>query len=469
MDDAKPKANFPKQAIVVIHGIGEQTPMETISGFVNAVWQTDEEVTRNGMPDPSEVWSKPDQRTGSLELRRITTRQSRPSTAFPQGARSDFYELYWADLSAGSTLAQVENWVFGLLWRNPFTSVPRPVLLVWIFLWVVSVVLVILATAAFLPDHDFPWHWGPLAWMSRWPKWAWAIVTVGLGYLTQKLLLPYAGRVVRYTRATPDNIAARAAIRARGLGLLDALHVADYDRIIVVGHSLGSILAYDLLSHFWASRGASHTVSQGSDEFAALKSVEAAVRGVERGDAGAHRQFEAARRAFMACVRERPKPARPGDADNRWLITDLITLGSPLTHAEFLMTSGRTDLDRRKATREFPVSPPVRELLDPGQVEAAVTAGIPIDDSEPRLMSFEFGADQWQLHHAAPFAVVKWTNIHDPSRFVFCGDVISGPLAPIFGPGVKDIDLAELRGRSWRFTHTRYWDIAKGERGMPPR
>ncbi len=468
MDDAKPKANFPKQAIVVIHGIGEQTPMETISGFVRAVWQTDRRISRNGMPRPAEIWSKPDQRTGSLELRRITTRQSRTSTAFPDGVRSDFYELYWADLSAGSTLSQIENWLAGLLWRNPFDSVPPRVRLAWLLLWVMSVVIGFLALAACLPDHDFP-GWLPFASrIAGWPKWVWALITAGVTFLTSKLLLPYAGRVVRYTRATPDNIAARAAIRERGLALLDALHGADYDRIIVVGHSLGSILAYDLVSYFWASRGPARTVVQGSPEFTALKAAEAAVRDVHLKQPGALDRFEAARKALMGALRTRDKPGHAGDSDRRWLVTDLITLGSPLTHAEFLMTSGKKDLRRRKESREFPVSPPVRELLDPKLVAAAVAAGMPIDAARPRLMSFEFGANDWQLHHAAPFAVVKWTNIHDPSRFVFCGDLISGPLAPAFGPGVKDVDLAKLRGRSWRFTHTRYWDVVKGKRGAAP-
>src|SRR6185295_4600226 len=47
------------QAVVVIHGMGEQIPMDTIKGFVDAVWQRDDEITANGLPNPTEVWSKP--------------------------------------------------------------------------------------------------------------------------------------------------------------------------------------------------------------------------------------------------------------------------------------------------------------------------------------------------------------------------------------------------------------------------
>ena len=61
----KPVSSFPKQAIVVIHGMGEQRPMDTIKGFVRSVWTTDTIITANRLPNPAEAWSKPDLRTGS--------------------------------------------------------------------------------------------------------------------------------------------------------------------------------------------------------------------------------------------------------------------------------------------------------------------------------------------------------------------------------------------------------------------
>ena len=51
------------QAVVVIHGMGEQRPMDTINAFVQAVWETDAVITANKLPHPSQVWSKPDPRT----------------------------------------------------------------------------------------------------------------------------------------------------------------------------------------------------------------------------------------------------------------------------------------------------------------------------------------------------------------------------------------------------------------------
>lgn len=41
-----------KTAVIIMHGIGEQVPMDTIKGFVVAVWTTDPSLTRKGKPAP---------------------------------------------------------------------------------------------------------------------------------------------------------------------------------------------------------------------------------------------------------------------------------------------------------------------------------------------------------------------------------------------------------------------------------
>jgi hypothetical protein len=64
----------------------------------------------------------------------------------------------------------------------------------------------------------------------------------------------------------------------------------------------------------------------------------------------------------------------------------------------------------------------------------------------------------WTVHHGGPFAVVRWTNVFDPARAIYKGDLVGGPLAASFGPAVEDIDLSSVDGRSRRFTHMRYWD-----------
>lgn len=86
-----------KQAVVIIHGMGEQVPMQTLTAFVDAVWTHDASLIDRRRPDsdtgvtPRErnnVWGKPDHVSRSFELRRITTEKS------DGGFQTDFYEYY---------------------------------------------------------------------------------------------------------------------------------------------------------------------------------------------------------------------------------------------------------------------------------------------------------------------------------------------------------------------------------------
>jgi len=61
------------QAVIVIHGMGEQIPMGTLNGFVDAVWTSDDSLTNRNKPDPyngksrekgpldNAAWYKPDE------------------------------------------------------------------------------------------------------------------------------------------------------------------------------------------------------------------------------------------------------------------------------------------------------------------------------------------------------------------------------------------------------------------------
>jgi hypothetical protein len=452
------------QAVVVIHGMGEQRPMDTIKGFVKAVWETDEVITQNALPHPTQTWSKPDVRTGSLELRRITTRQTVESPPeFPGGVRTDFYELYWADLTAGTPWRAFTGWVRGLLLR-PISRVPRGVRSTWVFLWVVTLVILMIGALAALPGDV--WQRTPFAWF---PRWLFIVIVGALAGLMHNTATATFGRVVRYTRADPDNIAARQAVRERGLKLLRALHEGSYyKRIVIVSHSLGTMLAHDLLSYFWAERDAARKISESTAEFEALSRVEEAAAQLELtpSDGGALQQYFGAQRELrrLLAQREAPNPTHPHAPDRRWLISDFITLGSPLTHSEFLIASSANDLRARIFAREISVSPPFREDLDPRVLERAIgTQSLPIANPPEvsKLISFPLPSENtvWELHHAAPYAVVRWTNIFDPARFIFFGDIIGGPLRSILGPAIIDVDLRQLRSQSWSFTHTNYWSM----------
>src|SRR5262249_1376115 len=76
----------------------------------------------------------------------------------------------------------------------------------------------------------------------------------------QPMLLGWVGDAARYCGRSPDNPIERQQIRAEGIKLLDRLHTQldskknlEYERIVLVGHSLGSVIAYDLLTNYWTS------------------------------------------------------------------------------------------------------------------------------------------------------------------------------------------------------------------------
>lgn len=129
----------PGQAVVIVHGMGEQRPMDTLRGFVQAVWSHDPSrapfyahVADPADPAGAKInqsWITPDSRTNSYELRRITTPYD------VDGRRTDFYELYWADVTQGTTRGRLAAWVTNLLWRSPPTYRPTPESSIWSLFW----------------------------------------------------------------------------------------------------------------------------------------------------------------------------------------------------------------------------------------------------------------------------------------------------------------------------------------------
>jgi hypothetical protein len=501
---------YTKQAVVVVHGMGEQRPLETLRSFVETVYQRDLSLTRDDdrqrVDDPvlgriNRVWIAPDAATGSIELRRISTPANRSKV------RTDFFELYWADIMQGTPVELVVSWIRGLLLRSPF-RVPRrlPVWIAWILLWVLAIAFVAFSFAvmepttgpfsravesivAFLSLVRLPLAIllaagglsllifrvmttkpiseirlalplvmlvvaGGLYWFLDaigHPKlWA-AAFSAGIAALMASILVPYVGDVARYVRATPATVAKREAIRERGLKLLRDLHNEKdwqgryvYDRIVLVAHSLGSIVSYDLLVHLWEELGPNHKREKlpSKEVVAALGEVDKYVADVWcRPDGAEPEPFplekyrEAQKALFDALVA----------SDQGWRISDFVTVGSPLVHAEFLLADSREEMERDFKERFLCTAPPRPD--EPGT-------------------SMLYGKGNRFAHFAAPFAAVRWTNIYDEHWFPLCGDIVSGPVATRarFGPGIREHRVAIRRpGLLRRFvTHTLYWTWQKG-------
>ncbi|HET9640977.1 MAG TPA: hypothetical protein VFP12_17430 [Allosphingosinicella sp.] len=457
-----------KQAVVVIHGMGEQIPMETLTGFVDAVWTTDESRVDQGKPDPdtgetprtkvrNASWSKPDPRNRSYELRVITTESA------SNGRRTDFYEYYWAHLIVDTTWAQVRAWIFELMLRNPFRDVPRGVRPVWILLWLLAIGGGVAFLLTLRPRLDGSVN-------GSWPgAIAVALGTAVLGWLLG-FLVSYFGDVARYVKAKPLNVARRQEIRENGVQLLETLMgirpdgtatgKRDYDRIVVVAHSLGTIVAYDILTHAFAR--VNTIVDPTVDPFpqTARQALEKLIR-----DAAAKPPTREESEDWIAGFQKAQADARKelNQTGNPWIVSDFITLGSPLTHAEFLLVRDRARLTEAKSQRILPTCPPALEYDRTTEQRHFTYRSLEVrglgKDKEP-------GSPRVP-HHAALFAYTRWSNIYSPHSLIAWGDIISGPLADAMGmemdgrtiSGIVDWPVmpAVAKEDTPFFTHTKYW------------
>ncbi len=409
------------QAVLLIHGVGEQRPMESLRSFVDAVWTTDTSLHRSH-PQAARVWSKPYQLSENFELRRLTTAENRA------GLRTDFFELYWAHLMKGTKLGHVTAWAKTLLVRRPST-VPRHLRLAY---WVL---LILIACAVYLAYYSLVAKEGGATALPAWASLALSLVVVPIAV---GILANIVGDAARYLHVAPTNVQRRHEIRAAGIQVLKSLHEHGYDRIIVVGHSLGSVIGYDILYHAWTTyhSDAPQTTPPAYD---ALRQLEALTAEAEDDDTTDTARIQKAQRRYFNELKANQV---------RWRVTDFVTLGSPLAHAEILLARDAADLQPKFANRELARCPPV--------LERSQKAGQTL-----KLLSYAPAPGQLVPHHAAVFGPTRWTNLYFPSRLLVWGDLIGGRLRPVFGPGV--LDTAVRTSRRWGFLgHTLYWTPDRG-------
>jgi hypothetical protein len=308
--------------------------------------------------------------------------------------------------------------------------------------------------------HIFGPGWQPFSyiWNQGWIFWslndrysaviACAIILIYLG-LYALFLQPFLGDAARYFRASPGNVLVRRKIRKEALDTLETLHKSGkYDRIIIVAHSLGTVVAYDMLRAYF---------SRINSDLPDCTTLEPEFSQLDWHDpdnpSGEIRDDNDFRRAGREIVRKiAAQTVNSPVLANRdlptWLVTDFITLGSPLVYARYLMCDGDTekrleqDFDRRVMQREFPVCPPKR-------------------DGDDRVLSFQNKrTGRREFHHAALFGLTRWTNLYFPMEQLFWGDVVGGELQEIFGHYIDDIAVStQPSEKPAFFTHTSYWKI----------
>jgi len=455
---AKDRADEPKQAVVIVHGMGEQAPMSTLRGFVDTVWTRDtslRRIYRSDQPvddeDGNQVWLTPDDATGSYEQRRFTTPYD------VKDRRTDFFELYWADITQGNTLQRMWALVRSLIFRRR-RDIPDDALKLHRALIAATIIV---ALALLLASSGWWFGFLPL----------WLALMVGLFAVAvmgavRGFVLPYFGDVAAYVKAEAATVEKRAEVRKRGLALLRRLNDDPrYDRIVIVAHSLGSIIAYDLIQILWAQcRPDQIEVKRDRDIKAAIDAVAAYAilpdhlrdhrkSGSPLSSGPGYEEFRKRQWVLFSAL----KTPRHGRV---WKFSDFVTLGSPLSHAEFLTTTNAEEWALRVAERSISLCPPLSEKPEKPEPGKA---------PKPRILyrsgrNKETKQVQHAVHHAAAFAATRWTNIYDKGNGWLTGDPFSGPLDENFGPGVENIRVKLVGSLGRVFTHTLYWDLpAEGE------
>ncbi|WP_226344104.1 hypothetical protein [Agilicoccus flavus] len=496
-DDATPDPNDrrppgtgePRQAVVLVHGVGNQEPMRSLRSFTHGI----------GL---RRLFSSPDRVSGLDELRRL----SEPPAA-GRRAYTDFYELYWAHLAPNSDVRTSLSWTVRLLARRDWWTAPAPVARLVVAVQVLAVTAVALLVWGCLAAVLDSGPAGLLGVFERWQVWI-GLLTGALHLFFGYFLRSVLSDAVRYLTPRPANIESRQRIRDEGLTLLRRLHADDrYVRVVLVGHSLGSVIAYDLLRCLWDEmRHPDPAVSgdQGHiDVFdAAADAIDpsgqpparrAFLRPGTRSSGGSGSRPGSGPASAAPVPPPAPEPTLTVPAEVArfqtaqfalwqaarrdgvpWLVSDFVSIGSPLTFAASLLDEpdelfgGRRGLTLadQQALKEFPRCPPLRdELEDSRFYTRRYRRGGGGGGSSGGSGGSGDGSVELRVGHtAAPFGPTRWTNLYIPARSVLRGDFVAGPVAAHMGPGVADLGV-RVPGRggwaSWRrhfpLAHLSYW------------
>jgi hypothetical protein len=227
-----------RTAVVLVHGMGEKRPMETLDDFAKTALgprSTQGETTWDYYPLPAEI-------TDTYEARRFAS------------AQAEIYEYHWPYLMTADKYVGAMPMALRLLLRRA-SNVPDALLGIWRRVWTVVVAILLAIPALFVTGY---------ALNTDVPVWIIGLITsavvlvfwFGLYRMAAKALVNSTTTslvdVARYLDPSPYSYAARRAIRGGLVDLLHSLHDGHYSRIVVVAHGVGSYISYDALTVFWA-------------------------------------------------------------------------------------------------------------------------------------------------------------------------------------------------------------------------
>lgn len=426
-DTNDPPARKIRQAVVVVHGMGEQRPLETVNEFIAAGLAPDAAGRRL-------VYSRPDKVTDSYESRRYLAPAAVDGAGDELRAQTEFFEYHWAHLMQDNRLDDLWPVVRRVALTRPWL-VPHGLKFIWALFWGLffgGVALFFWLGPGFSLDLGDRTIWDLLAALVGGGLWGLVLTYVLTRWIPRFLRSGFVD-VVRYLDSSPRSYAVRRDIRAGMLALLQGLHDdGRYQRIIIVAHSLGSYIAYDAITYLWGQFDKLHAGpirpdNSGPGQGIPIDGLAQLERSAStlRSDSDVTDYQERQNTVWLALRRQ----------GNPWLITDFISVGSPMYMADRIYTRDRDQFLARVAKRELPTCPPQTDAGDAGD-----------PDAPPRFSWNNRGRQV--LYHGAPFAVVRWTNMWFPAHRGVFGDWFGGALRPLFGHGIRDIALLENRPRS---------------------
>jgi hypothetical protein len=323
------------------------------------------------------------------ELRRLSTYVDDPdnpyekeilaqaSAAVPRyPAETVFYEFYWAFHYRDTKPILVLRWVLSTLWsllrtrrvlklrRRLISVIAACVGALLVF--VLAIFLVALGIAQ-LKQSNSGLFWGTL-WIAL------GVIVPRVMPAFRPVFVGWVGDAARYFGRSPDNPMERQEIRKAGIELLTRLHGQtnektgrnEYDDIVIVGHSLGSVIAYDIITNYWIAVNRNIRFPITDPEICEMQRIvgdgDPAPDGAwEVGKCG--EEFRNQQQQLVAELKKSTLVVKVGDSEevkvrDVWRVRHLITLGSPLTYSRFLLAKDAHELYQRQALRELPTCPP---------------------------------------------------------------------------------------------------------------
>lgn len=476
-----------KTAVVIVHGMGSQRPVDTLDGFVKTALR----------PLAGEKWlyySRPALITESYEARRYIAFTTKGDPPVQQ--HTELYEYHWSYLMTGNRFSDVVPSTLRLMLRWP-KAVPAPLYGAWRLIWLAAIVVALIVGVVLAVE---------CIWGIPWPAWLTALVTsaivIGaLRWLGRRIVGAVTASfvdVVRYLDTSPRSYEARRNIRGGLVDLLGELH-QKYDRIVVAAHSLGGYIAYDALTSVWAELHAKNAGPTGQAGPVGLEALDALqeqaaklltpLREQQAASAGQPSDRPA---ASVGDVNQTSNALLTGSLPpddeavrtyqelqfkvwldlrrqgNPWRVTDFITFGTPMYLADLLVTQTKLFDGFGKPNGRFASRAAFGAMLRRGQLvrcpprhESAVVEA----QSEPRKPTFGWVHNGREvLSSQSLFAVVRWTNFWFPvERGSLKGDWFGGPLRPLFGPGIRDVPVNgnEPDRLARAMAHTMYFSFPK--------